>query len=140
MPDAVPSGSFTGTFRLDAAGRPILDRPFVKADGTPLYAFGAYAEKEVTTIYRAETDGYAIVTLEAFNIGDLWQGVVQAEAATPPQTHRGGAEITRAEMLRRASICVPVPKGYYWRVTVAATTGTPTVEVYWLPAGPAGPA
>jgi hypothetical protein len=85
-----------------------------------LGAWDAGAPWVVNTSYLAATDGFVVGYSDGSN--GLIKGYTNG--SNPPTTQRWGQSYT-------TSICMPVKKSDYWKITISA--GTPTI--FWIPLG-----
>jgi hypothetical protein len=126
---ALPAAQLTGTI---AEAR--LANPFTY-ETSQVFSINA---KTTATVYQALSDGLVLIQCATSN-GNAGGATVYSDAANPPVTQVGVIAMNAAVAQAEAqTICVPILKGKYWKVTKDGTVdvGSPTVN--WYPLGVAG--
>jgi hypothetical protein len=97
--------------------------------------FGAWASKDGTTVYQAETDGIVHAYVTATNIAKI-QGYTDSD--NPPATCRIQSANTYLYSGPNpgliAGLTMAVKKGDYYEIDASGST-SPTLTVFWLPLG-----
>jgi hypothetical protein len=96
--------------------------------------WGAWASKDGTTTYLAESDGFVLASVDAQDIAKI-RG--RSDGNNPPTTLRVRNQNTylySSPNTVYAGLTMPVRKGDYWEVDASGST-TPTMTVFWLPLG-----
>lgn len=97
----------------------------------------SWNNKSTGTIYQATSDGFVIVNGDG--VVGVFDGTVSVvtDASSPPSVTRGKIDLSTAHD-KYKGLCIPVQLGHYWRVNVSTLSGTPSVNVYWVPFGSGG--
>ena len=94
-------------------------------------SFGAWATKNVTTIYRAATDGFVLVQVhENFSSSDYCQ--ILTDSGANPSTVR--MKFASTYLSNTVSLICPVRKSDYYQVVIYGLNAA-NVTIYWLPMG-----
>lgn len=92
---------------------------------------GTPVAKTIGTIYQAATDGYVVAFMQIDNGDDVR---LHSDAATPPTTAVQKLYTGSGTTAFDGSMCFPVKKNEYYKLTLVAGTVTPAAY-YFIPSG-----
>jgi hypothetical protein len=117
-----------GTQILDTTGK------YVGTGAVTTSQVFSWVVKTPDTVFQAASDGFVVAIGNGTSPGWIGTMTIHTDASNPPTTARQVVTITNDFK----SIMCPVKKSDFYKVTSAATSGTATVTVYWVPLGTAG--
>lgn len=98
--------------------------------------FGVTGARTLGTAYLASNDGILLIKCEVAGGGtDTALVRINTDGSNPPTTRVASVTVDAGNGIAEQSVSVPIKNGNYYKATIVASSGSPTVTATFYPFG-----